>query len=192
EVVAYMGDVGSVAGLGIPLLLGAVAYAIGGVRLVRPLALPLVFLMLMVPPPQFLVYEALFRLKIFVTQASVALLRAGQFSVLAQGNQILVPDHTLFVADACSGLTSIVTMLPIACIVAYFMSRDIWRRAVVIASVVPLAIAANVLRVTLTVAFVSQLGIDVAQGLLHESFGVAVYVVGLLALVAVARLVRCV
>ena len=190
EVLAYIGDVGSVSGLGISLVLGAVAYAIGGLPLLRPLTLPLIFLMLMIPPPQFLIYQLLFRLKLLVTQASVWLLQTGGMTVLAEGNQISVPEHTLFVADACSGLTSIVTMLPLACIVAYFLSQGLWRRAVVVASVFPLAIAANILRVTVTVLMVPSLGLEAAQGSLHQSFGVATYLVGTLALIGVARVTR--
>jgi exosortase len=190
EVLMVIGDVGFAAGLGVPLLLGAVAWATGGPALLRPLGLPLVFLALMVPPPRFLLYGMLFRLKLFVTDVALAILHAAGATVAAEGNTILLPGHTLFVADACSGLTSIVTLLPLACVVAYFLSRGVWRRVVVVASVVPLAIAANVARVVVTVAMVSRLGTDAAQGLLHESFGVATYVVGTLAVIGVARVLR--
>jgi exosortase len=190
EVLMLVGDVGFAAGLGIPIVFGAAAYAIGGFRLLRPLALPLAFLALMVPPPRFVLYELLFRMKLVVTMVSVRLLQAMGTTVLAEGNQVLVPGHTLFVSDACSGLTSIVTMLPIACVVAYFLTRGVWRRALVVASVFPLAMVANVVRVMLTVELVSVIGIQAAQGLLHESFGVATYAVGTVALVGVARLLR--
>jgi exosortase len=190
EVLAYIGDVGSVSGLGISLLLAATAYAIGGIALLRTFTAPLLFLALMIPPPAFVIYEMLFRLKLFVTEVSVAILHALGTTVLAQGNQILVPGHTLFVADACSGLTSIITMLPIACVVAYFMSSGIWRRAAVVGAVIPLAIGANILRVTITVALVPTLGAEAAQGMLHESFGIATYVVGTLGVVGVARVLR--
>lgn len=189
-VLALMGDAGFAAGVGIPLVLGATAFAIGGLALMRPLVLPLVFLALMVPPPRFLTYEILFRLKLFVTQSAVALLHAAGVTVVAEGNQILVPGHTLFVADACSGLTSIVTLLPLACIVAYFLSHGVWRRALVVASVVPLSLAANIFRVIVTVQLVKSWGIEFAQGVLHETFGLATYVIGTLAVIAVARILR--
>src|SRR5262245_42619091 len=185
-----VGDVGFLAGIGIPLVIGSAAYAVGGMTLVRPLALPLAFLALMVPPPRFVLYEILFRLKLLVTRVAVEILRFGGTPVLAEGNQIVIPDHTLFVADACSGLTSIVTMLPIACTVAYFLTRGLWRRALVVASVLPLAVAANILRVILTVKLVPWIGIAAAQGSLHQSFGVATYAVGTLGLVGIARLLR--
>ncbi len=190
EVLMYMGDVGFFAGLGIPLVLAASALGIGGVPLLQPFLLPLSFIALMVPPPRFLMYEVLFRLKLVVTDTAVALMQAAGQTVIAEGNKILLPGHTLFVADACSGLTSIVTLLPLSCIVAYFLSHGYWRRAVVFASVVPLAVAANILRVVVTVAMVSVVGIEAAQGSLHETFGVATYVLGTLSIIGVARVLR--
>jgi exosortase len=190
ELLAFMGEVTTAAGVGIPLLLGATAYAIGGLALLRPLGLSLVFLALMVPPPGFLTDRILVQLKLFVTDSAVSLLHSAGVTVAAQGNQILVPGHTLFVADACSGLTSIVTLLPLSCIVAYFLSRGVWRRALVIASVVPLTIAANIFRVIVTVQIVASEGIEFAQGVLHETFGLATYVIGTLAMIGVARILR--
>ena len=73
EVLAVIGDVGFAAGVGIPFVLGATAYAIGGLPLLRPLLLPLVFLALMIPPPRVLIYEALFRLKLLVTNVAVGI-----------------------------------------------------------------------------------------------------------------------
>jgi exosortase len=185
-----VGQVGFGGGLGIPLVLGAAAWAVGGRALLRPLLLPLAFLALAVPPPRFLTYAILFRLKLLVTQTAVALLQAAGLTVVAEGNQILLPGATLFVADACSGLTSIVTLLPLACAVAWFLGRGIWRRALIVASVVPLALAANALRVVVTVLLVSGHGIEYAQGLLHDSFGLLTSLLGTLATIAVARVLR--
>ena len=190
QVLALMGEVSFAVGLGIPLMLGSIAYAIGGRRLLAPMRLPLIFLALMVPPPRFMTYQILFRLKLMVTEAAVAVLQAMGTTVAAEGNQILVPGHTLFVADACSGLTSIVTLLPLACIVAYFLSHGVWRRVLVVASVVPLTFAANVFRVIVTVLMVSTHGAEFAQGVLHETFGLATYVIGTLAFIGVARIIR--
>ena len=190
QVLALMGEIGFAVGLGIPLMLGSIAYAIGGRPLLAPMRLPLIFLALMVPPPRFLTYQILFRLKLLVTDVAVEILQAMGAPVAAEGNQILIPDQTLFVADACSGLTSIVTLLPLACIVAYFLSHGVWRRALVIASVIPLTFAANVFRVIVTVRMVSTHGIEFAQGMLHETFGLATYVIGTLAVIGVARITR--
>ncbi len=190
QVLAVIGDVRVVAGLGIPLLLAATGWALGGWPLLRPLLLPLGFLALMVPPPRFLLFELLFRLKLLVTDVAVGLLQRAGVTVVAEGNKVLLPEHTLFVADACSGLTSVITLLPLSCIVAYFLTHGVWRRVVVVSSVFPLAIGANILRVVVTVQLVSWLGQEAAQGLLHESFGLATFTLGTLALIGVAKVLR--
>ncbi len=190
EVLAVFGDVIFAAGVGIPLLLAATAYAIGGRELLVLTRLPLGFLALMVPPPGFLITRLLVTLKLFVTKVSVNILQAADFPVAADGNQIFLPHHALFVTDACSGLTSIVTLLPLAVIVAYFLGRGVWRRLVIVASIVPLAVGGNIVRVLSTVYFVSSQGIEFAQGLLHESFGLLTFILGTLCLLGIARLVR--
>lgn len=190
ESLGLLADVGSVAGLGVPLVLGATAYAVGGAQFARALALPIGFLVFMVPPPGFLVDPLLASLKAFVTLVAVAVLQLAGFLVAAEGNRIFVPGHELFVANACAGLNSIVTLLPLGVVVATFLVRGTWRRAAVLASVVPLAMLGNVIRVVATAVLVTRFGVEYAEGGLHESFGVATFLLGTGALLGVARLVR--
>ncbi len=182
ESLGLLSDVASLAGLGIPLLLGATAYGVGGARLARAVALPVAFLIFMLPPPGFLVDPMLSRLKAIVTPAAIELIRLS--------GRIFVPGHELFVADACAGLNSIVTLLPLGVVVAAFLARGPWRRAALIASVVPLAMLGNILRVALTAVLVSRFGVDYAGGHLHETFGAATFALGTVSLLGVARLLR--
>ncbi len=190
ESVGLLADVGSLAGLGIPLLLGATAYAVGGARLARALTLPIGFLVFMIPPPSFLVDPLLEHLKSLVTLASVGVIRLTGVSVAAQGNRIFIPGHELFVANACAGLNSIVTLLPLGVVVATFLVNGAWRRAALLASVVPLAMFGNIVRVSLTAVLVSRFGAEWAVGSLHESFGAATFALGTVALLGVARVLK--
>lgn len=185
-----LGDALFPAGLCIPLLLASTAWALGGWPLLRPLRLPLAFLVFMVPPPGTLVSALTLHLKLFVTGAAVGLLQLAGYEVAAEGSRIQLPGQTLFVADACSGLTAIVTLMPLGVVVAWFRTRGVWRRAVVLASILPLAVAANIARVVGTVAAVSWIGVEAAEGALHEGFGLGIYVLGSLALLGVARGLR--
>lgn len=187
---SVLAEAGTFAGIGVVLTLAATVYAVAGRPLSRTLAVPVGFLLLMVPPPTFLQDKLLFGLKELVIRASVALLHAFGYSIAATGNRIFVPGHELFVANACSGLTSIVTLLPLGVVVAYLLSHGVWRRLVLVASVVPIAIAGNMARVVITVVLVSSRGIEYAEGLLHESFGLATFVSGTIVLVVLARLLR--
>jgi exosortase len=190
ESLGLLADAGSLAGLGIPLLLAATAYAVGGKRFVRSLALPIGFLVFMLPPPGFLVDPLLAKLKAVVTFASVEVIQITGISVASEGNRIFVPGHELFVANACAGLNSIVTLFPLGVVVATFLVERPWRRAVLLASVVPLAMIGNILRVAVTAVLVSRFGIDYAQGNLHETFGAVTFALGAIALLGVARSLR--
>jgi exosortase len=187
---AVLAEAGTAAGVGMVLTLGATVYAVGGPRLSRTLLVPLGLLLLMVPPPIYLQDRLLFGLKGLVVRSAVELLQSVGYSVAATGNRLFVPGHELFVADACSGLTSIVTLLPLGVVVAYLLSHGVWRRLLIVASVVPIAVAGNVARVVITVALVASRDISYAQGMLHESFGIATFAGGTVALLLLARLLR--
>jgi exosortase len=94
------------------------------------------------------------------------------------------------VADACSGLTSLVTLTPLAAVIAYFLAQGMWRRALILLATVPIAMLGNVARVIVTVVLVSQFGVSYAEGLLHDSFGLATFVLGTGVLLGLARLLR--
>jgi exosortase len=183
-------QVTSAAALGMAALLAATAYAVAGRRLLGPLLPGLAFLLLMAPPPIFMRDQVLVGLKAAVVQSSVRALQALEYPVTAIGSRVLLPGHELFVADACSGLNSVVTLLPLAVIVAHFASRGVWRRLLIVASTVPLAVFGNAVRVIATVVLVHSYGGSFAEGWLHETFGLVTAGAGTLALLGIAKVLR--
>lgn len=190
QAAALLAEAGTFAGIGVVLTIAATTYAVGGRKLAYTLAVPVGFLLLMVPPPGFLQDRLLFGLKELVIGISVGMLQAAGYSIAATGNRIFVPGHELFVANACSGLTSIVTLMPLGVVVAYLLSHGVWRRLVLVGSVVPIAVVGNTLRVVITVVLVSWRGMAYAEGLVHESFGLATFIGGTLVLVTLARVLK--
>lgn len=189
-ILAVLGDVATAAGAGVPLLWLATAYALRGLPLLRATAIPFGLLLFSVPPPGFILDVVLVDLKLLVTRIAVLGLHALDEPVAATGNTLLVPDGELFVADACSGISSVVTLLPLAVIVARFLSHGVWRRILLLASVIPLAMLGNIFRVVLTVWLVNRGHLEFAQGLLHEAFGTTTYIAGTLALLGLAKVIR--
>ena len=96
----------------------------------------------------------------------------------------------LFVAEACSGITSIVTLLPLGAVLAYFSERRALARAALIAAVVPIAMLGNLIRVLATVAAADAVGIERAtSSWLHESAGLLTFALECVLLVALGSLV---
>ena len=156
----------------------------------RALSFPIAYLLFMVPLPDAFITPVIVELQLAVSSAGVWLLRLFGLPILRVGNVIEMPgDVSLFVAEACSGITSVVTLLPLGVFLAYFTERTLARRLVICAAVVPIAMAGNLLRVIATVLAAREVGAEAATaGSGHELVGVLSYVLGCLALLGVGWL----
>ncbi len=179
-------------GLAVVLAVAAAVLYLRGPDWLRALAFPIGFLVFMVPVPEPILNPVIVQLQLLVSQSGVWLLQVVGFPVLRVGNVIELPGGvTLFVAEACSGITSVVTLLPLGVFLAYFTERTLARRIVLVASVVPLAMAGNLVRVIATVVAAHEVGSEAAtEGAAHEAVGLASYVLGCLALLSVGWLMR--
>ncbi len=183
-----------------PTALGLVAVAtvvvtvlaLRGVAWVSTLRFSLAYLLFMVPLPTDWVTPVIVQLQIFVSSIAVEMLQQIGVSIFREGNVLTLPgDVSLFVAEACSGITSLITLLPIGVFVAYFTESISWRRLVLVAAVIPIALAGNLLRVLLTVILSTEVSVEFAtEGPLHEWAGVATYLIACLCLIAIGALMR--
>ncbi len=168
------------------------AFYLGGAPGVRALAFPLAFLVFMVPlPPQWLM-PLILDLQLLVSSAAVGLLGWLGSGVAQSGNVIQLPaGDALFVAEACSGITSLVTLTPLAIVLAHFTERTLARRTAIVLAVFPAALLANLLRVVVTVWVAERYGAEAATGnWLHESAGLITFAIACLALIALGSLMR--
>jgi len=170
---------------------GALLYLRGAAWL-SVLAFPVAYLVFMVPLPEAWVSPVIVNLQLIVSGVAFDLVRFGGMSILREGNVIYLPGgQSVFVAEACSGITSIITLLPLGVFLAYFTERTLARRAALVAAVFPLAMLGNLLRVVGTLVACQYVGVEAATtGPAHEWAGVATYVLGCLALLGVGALMR--
>ena len=185
---------------GNPTLLGVIAVAtvVAGVLALRGVAwastlrFPLAYLLFMVPLPVDWVTPVIVQLQLLVSSVGIELLQLGGVAIFREGNVLTLPGgRTLFVAEACSGITSLLTLLPIGVFIAYFTESVLWRRIVLVAAVVPIALSGNLLRVILTVILSINVNVEFAtEGPLHEWSGVATYVIGCVCLLGIGALMR--
>jgi len=166
--------------------------ALRGLEWVRTLTFSLAFLAFMVPLPADWVTPLIVRLQMLVSGVAVWILQAVNVPIFREGNILELPGGTsLFVAEACSGITSLITLLPIGVFIAYFTESSPWRRSVLVFAVVPIALFGNLARVLLTVEVAIHWSVEQAtHGPLHEWAGIGTYVLGCLALLGVGALMR--
>lgn len=160
------------------LLCGATLFLFGG-SVFRAASLPLLYLLFMVPLP-YILYDAVsFPLKLFMTRVSVVVMQLIGISVLREGNILLFPNLTLEVADACSGLRSLMTLFALSVAFAFLFHGKNWQRLVLVFLAIPVAVVTNIFRVVATGALSQKFGESVATGFFHEFAGLTVFALAL-------------
>jgi exosortase len=167
-------------------LVGAVLF-LGGVPAIRILAFPLLLLLFLFPIPATLYARITLPLQIFASASAETILNWIGIPVLRDGNILELPGERLSVVEACSGIRSLLSLSFLALIYAYFFDQKVWMRWMLLAATIPIAIAANVARVTLT-GVLSSYSAGLAHGAFHLFEGWVLFVVALGLLIAVHRL----
>ena len=141
----------------------------------RTIAAPLGMLVFMIPLPQFLLREMSEQLQLVSSQLGVALIRLFDISVFLEGNVIDLGSMKLQVVEACSGLRYLFPLLVLGFIAAYLFRAPLWKRVVLVLSTIPMTILINSLRIGLIGVTVDRWGPSMAEGLLHDFEGFAMF-----------------
>lgn len=156
------------------VIAGLILYFLGW-EIFKILLAPLCYLFLMVPIPAVLYDAAAFPLKLFVTNVSVLSMKALGIVVWQEGNILMFPNITLEVADACSGLRSIMSLLALGAAYAFVLHTKTRDRVILILSTLPIAVFTNCLRVIATGVLAQYYGSAAAEGFFHEFAGLFVF-----------------
>jgi len=174
------------------LLLMGEALWVWGWPLFRVAWGPLVFLFLMVPLP-YLIYDTIaFPLKLLAARVATESLFYLGIPVFREGNIIHLASQTLEVADACSGIRSLMSLIALGVVYAYFTETKLWKRVFLVLSTVPIAIVANAFRVTGTGILTHYVSPKAAEGFFHTFSGWLVFVVAFLLLFGVGGVLKLV
>ena len=153
------------------LSLAGATLATGGWRLFRWLWPGILFLGFMIPLPFALEESVAIPLRSLATNVSTYVLQTFGYPAIAEGNIIHIEEVKLGVIDACSGLGMLMTFFALATALAAVLPGPIVDRCVLVASAVPIAVFANVLRITLTGMAYSSFGWQEYQTLIHDTLG---------------------
>jgi exosortase len=187
------------------LMLASIAIYFFGFRIIPLVAVPLFLLALAIPIPQIIFNRIAFPLQLFASRCAVAAMSFFEIPVLRQGNVIeLMPlgarePKRLAVVEACSGIRSLMTLVTLAVVYAYFtrpkgpeISADesskksqtkvwatfmFWRSVILVVAAVPIAILTNAARVSGTGVLAHYYGTKVADGFFHSFSGWVIYIV---------------
>lgn len=158
-------------------LVGLVIFTLGK-EIFSLLAFPLLFLFFMVPVPDSVLLLVSFPLQLFATKVSTFVIQIFSIPAYREGNMLYFAQTHLEVAEACSGIRSIMSFGMLSFIFAYMMDKIWWKRIALVLSTIPLALFANIVRVTGTGILAHFYGEKVALGFLHEFSGLVVFAFG--------------
>jgi exosortase D (VPLPA-CTERM-specific) len=166
------------------VLLAGLIVLFSGWPLFRAVLFPWAFLILMIPIPQIVLQQVTFPLQILASKLSAGLLPFAGVPVLREGNVIVLPSLSLEVAEACSGIRSLLSLVTLAIIYGYLLESRKWVRVVLACSALPIAVAANSFRIFGTGLLVQYWDPDKAKGFFHLFSGWLIFVVSLIMLFA--------
>lgn len=188
--VSYAGSVAFVSRCMVVLsLIGLVLFCLGR-EFFSKTAFPILFLLFMIPVPDTVVNLVSFPLQLFATEVSTSLIQLFSIPAYREGNMVYFAHTQLEVAEACSGIRSLVSLAMIAVIFSHLLKKGWVAGAVLVLSAIPFSILANILRVTGTGVLAHSFGSKVATGFLHDASGLAVFLFGMLMLFAEYRFFR--
>ena len=171
------------------LLLAGIIILFRGWPFFRAVLFPWAILILMIPIPAIILQKITFPLQMLASKMASHLLVLAGVPVLREGNVITLSVKPLEVAEACSGIRSLLTLVTLAIIYGYLMDHRKWVRVVLALSAVPIAVVANGFRIVGTGLLVQYADPEKAEGFFHSFSGWLIFVVSLIMLFAVHGLI---
>jgi exosortase B len=166
-----------------PVLAGAVL-AMRGRRALRVLWFPIFFVVFMVPLPGFFVDAVTGPLKQNISEIVEYVLYAAGYPIARNGVMLTIGQYQLLVADACSGLHSMYSLSALGLLFMHLTARaKLMHNAVMLASILPIAFAANIVRVLVLMLITYHFGDAAGQGFLHGAAGIVLLIAALSALI---------
>lgn len=191
QVIGIRGDVTIFQGWAFVATVAGLVWTWFGFRVVWHLAVPIAFLLFMVPALPVFMNVVSFRLKEIAATGSVQLAQLLGAPVLQRGMDLYFPTGTLTVENACSGMNSLIALMALGALFAYLGTGAYWKRALLFLASVPIAIVANVVRITSLCMAASVADTETASGLFHDIGGFVLFGVALVLLAGTKRALRC-
>jgi exosortase len=126
------------------------------------------------------------------SRAGEAVIAMAGVPVLREGNILYVPGRALEVAEACSGIRSLMSLITLAIVLGYFTERRAGARVLIALAAIPIAIIANATRVAGTGLMTYWVSPAAAEGFFHTFSGWLVFLVAFIGLVLVRQLLEAI
>lgn len=176
---AHFAEIITVASFSMVLLVAGIIIYLYGFLMLKELLFPLFLLLFMIPIPAQIYSSLTIPLQLFVTKTSVWIGALG-IPIYREGNVIHLPDRTMQVVQACSGLRSMISLLMFSAIFGYLTLKSNSLRLTLFLTGIPTAIFVNIIRVSLMVLAFHYFNYDLTKDSVHTIFGVIIFFIALI------------
>jgi len=163
-----------------------------GYRMTAIIGVPLAYLLFMIPLPTIIWNKIAFPLQLLAANLTADVVQIIGIPLLRQGNIMHLPNTTLEVVDACSGLRSLTSLLALSAAFASISNLSTPNKWILFLSAIPVAIAVNILRLTATVLMARYIGPETAHGFLHDFSGLIVFAIAFIMLYGIYAIMQAI
>lgn len=173
------------------IALAGVVLMVGGLPLIKAVRFPLIFMLFMVPLPNFLTSGISFFLKTNVSIVSAEILALLDYPIARSGVILQVGQYQLLVADACAGMHTLFMLEALGVLYLNLVKHpSLFRNILLPILIIPISFFANVVRVLVLSLITYYFGNDAGQGFLHGFAGMVLFLVGLFTMMGTDSLLR--
>ena len=177
-------------GFSLLLVLPGLVLLFFGKRFLRELVFPLAFLIFMIPLPLVAIANLSFRLKIFAAQISTVIVNKIGIPAVRDGSVIKTMHAYLMVEDPCSGIRSLISLIALGALMAYFSHLPRIKKSVLLIASVPIAVSSNIVRIVSLCLASEMYGEKLATGLFHDVLGVLVFAFAFFGMLVLGRILE--
>ena len=157
------------------VLIAGIILFLAGWKMLRAVVFPLAFLIFMIPIPVIIYNQITFPLQLIASRLATVWLEVVGVPVLRDGNVLVLSNFSLEVAEACSGIRSLMSLIALAVAYGHLAESRRWVRYVLVVLMVPSAIVTNAMRIMGAGVLAHKFGPQAAEGFLHQFSGWVVF-----------------
>src|SRR4029077_20806417 len=161
--------------LSLLILISGIVVFLAGYQVLRSIAFPLGYMVFMIPLPAIIYYQLTLPLQLWASRLGASGLMALGIHTVREGNLLVLPNCTLNVVEACSGIRSLLSLLAAVVAYGYLAEQSTWKRSVLAIASIPIAIATNGLRLVATGVLSYFFGPSVDSGAVHVVLGLGFF-----------------
>ena len=188
RILATLGAELFTARLSLLILISGMVLFLAGCQVLRSIAFPVGYLIFMIPLPAIVYYQLTFPLQLWASRLGASGLVALGIHTVREGNLLFLPNCTLNVVEACSGIRSLLSLLAAVVAYGYLDEPSTWKRTALAVASIPVAIATNGLRLVATGVLSFFFGTAVDYGAIHLALGLFFFALAFLSILLIHKL----